>query len=247
MTKQTGLGDNLYVAGYNVSGDINSLGKISGGPAMLDVTDITQSAHSRLGGLRTGEIDFTSYFDPATGFEHDALSGLPRTDVHVLYCRGTTQGNPGAAMVAKQIGYDGKRAKDGSFTFDVTAQSNGYGLEWGTLLTAGIRTDTTGTNGTAWDQTTASTSFGWQAYAQVFSVAGTSVTLTIQDSANNSTWANLSGAAFTAVNAGSRGFQRLAGGSTDTVRRYLRVVSSGTFSSASFAVLFVRNTVATTF
>ena len=51
-------------------------------------------------------------------------------------------------MVAKQLNYDGTRANDGAFTFAVSAQANGYGLEWGKQLTAGTRTDTGATNGT---------------------------------------------------------------------------------------------------
>jgi hypothetical protein len=35
MAKQSGLGDNLYVAGYDLSGDIGSLETISGRLALL--------------------------------------------------------------------------------------------------------------------------------------------------------------------------------------------------------------------
>jgi len=69
---------------------------------------------------------------------------------------------------------------------------------------------------------------------------GTSVTATIQDSADNSTFATLTGGLrFTAATAA--GVQRLQGGRTATVRRYLRVATTGTFSSATFSVVFVRN------
>ena len=30
MAKQSGLGDNFYIGGYNLSGDVGSLGSISG-------------------------------------------------------------------------------------------------------------------------------------------------------------------------------------------------------------------------
>lgn len=247
MSKATGLGDNFYVGGYDLSGDINSLGKISGNNAPIDVTDITQSGYARLGGKRDGEIDFTSYFDPAAAAAHAVLSPLPTTDVHTMYCRGTVLGSPAAAQVSKQVDYGGKRPGDGSLTFDVSAMANGYGLEWGVLLTAGKRTDTAATNGTTVDQTTVSTAFGWQAYLQVFSITGTSVTVTLEDSANNSAWTALTGGAFIAVASPGPGTQRLVGGSTATVRRYIRATTSGTFTSAVFAVMFVRNLTAVTF
>lgn len=147
MSKQSGLGDNFYVGGYDLSGDTGSLGTISGSVALLDVTGINKSAFERIGGLRDGNVEWSSFFNDASGAAHPALSSLPTTDRILTYCRGTTIGNPAACMTAKQINYDGTRADDGAFTLAVNAQANGYGLEWGNQLTAGLRTDTGATNG----------------------------------------------------------------------------------------------------
>src|SRR5258708_22034065 len=141
MAKTAGLGDNLYVAGFDIGGDTNSVGKISGGPVALDVTDVTQSGHSRLGGERDGGIDFTAYHDAAVGASHDALSPLPTADAMVTYFRGGVLGNPAASMVAKQVNYDPTRATDGSLTFAVSTQAHGFGLEWGVQLTPARRVD----------------------------------------------------------------------------------------------------------
>lgn len=244
MAKSTGLGDRLYVGGYDLSGDIGSLQQIMGGPAPLEVTDITQSAYERLGGERNGGMTFTSWFNKAAGRSHPVLAALPTTDVIAIYGHGTTLGNAGAACVAKQIGYDGTRAADGALSFSTAVQSNGYGLEWGDQLTAGTRADTAATNGTGFDGA-ASTAFGAQFYLQMFSVTGTSCTVKVQDSADNVSFADLTGGAFTTVAAGSRGSERIA--VTGTIRRYLRAVSSGTFSNAQFVVLGVRNATAVVF
>lgn len=239
MAKQTGLGDNFYVAGYDVSGDVQSLGNISCPMSPLDLTGIDKSAYERAGGARDGLMEFTTFFNDATSAEHDALKSLPTADVDLMYCRGTTLGNAGAAMRGKQVNYDLNRGDDGSLTFGVQAVANAYGLEWGQLLTAGKRTDTSATNGSSID-TTASASFGWQMYLQAFALTGTSCTVTIEDSADNAAWTTLSGAAFTAFT--GRGTERKASASpTATVRRYLRAVTSGTFSSAIFAVVFIKN------
>ncbi|MHB9857612.1 hypothetical protein [Streptomyces sp. YIM S03343] len=147
MAKSSGLGDGLLIAGYDLSGDIGSLGSISGTVTPLVVTGINKSAFERIGGRRDGAISFTSYFNPATSRAHPRLSTLPRTDVIVSYLRGTTLGNAAANLVAKQVNYDGTRADDGAFTFSVDAQGNAYGIEWGQQLTAGLRTDTAATNG----------------------------------------------------------------------------------------------------
>lgn len=247
MPKQSGLGDALYIDGVSISGDTDSLNKISGGPKALDFTGIDKSAHERLGGQRDGEIAWVSFFNPTNA--HTALATLPLTDRIVTYLRGTTLGNPAAAMVAKQIGYDPTRATDGMLTAAVDCQANAFGLEWGVTLTAGQRTDTTATSpATGVDQTTVSTAFGWQAYLHVFAgFVGTSVTVTLQDSADNSAFANFGGGgAFTTATGITS--QRLASpGATDTVRRYVRAITTGTFTNAVFAVVFVRNTTAVVF
>lgn len=236
MAKQSGIGDNFYLGGVDLSGDVGELGKVAGGITVIDVTGIDKSAHERIGGLRDGGIDWTSWFNPARA--HLKLNDLPTADVLGTYTRGTSIGSPAACTTAKQINYDGKRGADGSLTFAVSLQANAYGLEWGRLLTAGIRTDTTATNGASLD-TTASADFGAQAYLQVFAVTGTSVTVTIQDSANNTDFTPVAGLAFTAATGVTT--QRLATANTATIRRYLRVATSGTFSNAQFAVVVVKN------
>lgn len=245
MSKRTGLGMRCYVGGNNLSGDVGSLSNIGGGPKPLSVTGIDKSAFERVGGEIDGSIEFSAWFNP-TG-AHPILAALPTANVTTTVLVGTSLGDPTASCVAKQIGYDGKRGKDGALTFGVKCLSNGYGVEWGIALTAGARTDTAGTAGTGVDLVDVSTAFGWQAYLQVESVTGTSVTVTLEDSDNNAAYTPLTGGAFTAVTpAAAPTAQRLAGGSTDTVRQYVRATTSGVFSEAIFVVQFVRNLTAVT-
>lgn len=240
MTKLAGMGDRLFVDGFDVSGSIGSLGSIHGGPAALEVTDITQGGPARLGGERDAGITFSAWMeDTAIIGGHAVLSALPTGQRIVTYCRGTAIGSFSACMISRQINYDPNRGTDGSLSLAVSTQSDGFGLEWGDLLTAGLRTDTTATNGTALDFGAVSTLFGGQAYLQVNAFTGTSVTVKLQDSADNATFADLTGGAFIAATA--RGAQRLALSNAATVRRYVRVVTTGTFSNAVFAVTFVRN------
>lgn len=248
MAKTTGLGDNLYVGGNDLSGDVGSLSRISTSVTPIEVTGINKSAFERIGGKRDGAIEYMAYFNPSAGAAHAVLSALPTADTLVTYARGTTLGNPGAVMVAKQINYDPTRAEDGSFTFNVQALANGYGLEWGKQLTPGMKTDTTGTNGTGVDFS-AATSFGWQAYLQVNAITGTNLVVTLEDSADNVSFATFTGSAFTSVlDASEPTYQRIASSSpTATVRQYVRAVSSGTFTSATFNVVFVKNVAAVTF
>lgn len=240
MAKQSGLGDNLYFAGYDLSNDTQTV-SIGMPSPLLDVTGIDKSAHERLYGTRDGSIDFSVFFNDAAGKAHPVLKTRPTTDIQVMYLRGTTLGNPAAAQVAKQVGYDPQRGADGSLVMSVKTLANLYPTEWGQTLTAGKRQDTTATApATGVDFTDVTTAFGLAAYLQVFSFAGTSVTMTIQDSADNSAFANITGLnSFTAATGITT--ERIE---TDTllrtIRRYMKVNTTGTFSECTFAVTVIR-------
>lgn len=240
MAKTSGLGDNLYVGGYDLSGDIQALDSIHGGPAALDLTSIDKSAFVRTGGVRDGGISATSFFNSATGQAHPVLSALPTADVVVTYCRGTQVGAPAACVIGKQIGYDPTRDDAGNLTLKTEVQANGYGLEWGLQLTAGKQTDTSATDSEGLDNGD-STDFGAQAYLQVFSVTGTSCTVTIEDSSDDDTYSSL--IAFTAATTRTTERKTVTG----TVDDFVRISTSGTFTSCVFSVVFVRNNVAVTF
>lgn len=166
-----------------------------------------------------------------------------------MYFRGTALGGPVACLVGKQLNYDWSRADDGKVTMKVRAESNGFGIDWGTSLTAGKRSDTTATNGTAVDFGTGSTLFGAQFYLQVFSFTGTNITFTVEQSSDNGaadTFAAVTSGAFTQVTA-APAVERLETARDQTVERYLRVVTSGTFTECTFAVAAVRNDTLTNF
>lgn len=241
MTKSSGLGDNLYVGGFNLSGDTGSLGKISSPMKPIEVTGIDKSAMERITGQRDGMISFMAFFNTAAGQAHPVLSALPTADTLVTYCRGTLLDSPAASLLSKQINYDGTRSQSGEFTFSIDAEGNGFGIEWGRLLTAGLRTDTAATNGASID-TTASLSFGAQAYLQVTAFTGTDVTIKIQDSADNVAFADVAGLTFTTVTAAPF-TQRLATSNTATIRRYIRAVTTttGGFATVTFAVQITKN------
>lgn len=244
MAKQSGLGDNFIVGGRAISGDVNAITSISCPRATGEYTGIDKSAIERLLLARDGQMSFVCYFNDATNAAHSVLSTLPTTDTLLTYLRGTSLGGEVANLVAKQVGYDPTRGADASLSFAVAGQGNAYGLEWCTGLTAGQRTDTTATNGTAVDGG-ASSAFGAQFYLNVQSVTGTSITVSIEDSADNVSFATVSGMTFTAVtSAGAPAWQRLATANNATIRRYVRAVSAGTFTNAVFQVSMNRNEIA---
>lgn len=309
MAKTSGLGDLFAVGGYDLSGDVSTLSKISTPLAVADVTAIKSSAMERLPLHKDGQIDFVTFMEstsavsspgvpgsttpytstynfsvlvtvtggtgtqvaingvnqgsfdgtyvlPALGTitltytlaptwswvavktSHDILSTLPTVDVVCTYMRGSTLGNPGAGMVAKQINYDPTRSAAGDLTLAVSEMSNGIGLEWGQQITAGYRTDTTATTGTAYDLGGSGTTFGCEAYLQLVGLVGTSVDVSI-------THSTTSGGVYTTLldfgaQTGIGGF-RQATSNTTTVNEFLKVVTTGTFTYAKFNIVFLLN------
>lgn len=248
MAKEGGLGDQCYVDGVDIGADIQSLSRIGGGPALLPATDITLSGQARMAGQLDGSMELTSYFNPTAAATHATLSTLPTTDRIVTWAHGTTQGNEAASLIGKQINYDPSRAQDGGLLVNITAQANKYGLLFGKQLTAGKRTDGSATNGTSFDLGSATPgAFGLVMYVHLFAFSGTSVTIKIQESSDNAVgdaFADVVGATSGALTA--IGAVRVQTGSIN-VERYLRVVTTGTFTNAVFFVQATRFDTAVTY
>lgn len=247
MSKQTGLGDQLYVAGYDIAGDVQSISSLSTPIATIELTGINKSAYERGYGIADASGEFVSFFNKADDAQHEVLSALPRSNGHIMYCRGAVQGNAAVGAVGKRTDYAGTRGDDGSLTFSVPFSGDGSVLDWCTQLTDGKVTVTGAGNQDGVDLGGGgSKSFGWQAYLQVFSFTGTSATVKLQTSSDDGavdTYADLTGGAFATVTA--RTAERLVSSSaTATVEQWVRVNVAGTFSSLAFAVIFNRNNAA---
>ena len=236
MAKSSGLGAQLFVGGVDLSGDTGAVDRIACPTAHLDITAINASGHERIFGQYDGALEFTSFFNDAAAQEHATLKAKASgADVNMAYFQGSSIGNMAAFLTAKQVNYDGTRGQDGSFTFKVQGLANNYGLDYGEMLTAGKRTDSSATNGTSHNYG-AATANGLVAHLHVFAFTGTSVTVKIQQSSDNGSgdaFADL--ITFTAAT-GVTSERKVTASLTTAVEQYLRVVTTGTFSSAVFAV-----------
>lgn len=243
MAKQSGLGSALWVGSADLSGDIGSIQSATVSRAVLDVTGIDKSAPERVVGLRDGDLSYAAFWNTAAGQAHATLSAMPTTDVLVSMAAGTPAvGTAACSLYAKQTSYAPARGADGSLVATISASANGYPLEWGELLTTGKQTFASGsTNGTSIDLGATDTAFGAAAYLHVFSLGSGTPTLTIADSANDSTFAALSptSLAFTPTVAG---VERQQTGLTATIRRYVRLQVTGTYTDLVCALVFVRYT-----
>lgn len=246
MAKQSGLGSNLYVGPYDLSGDVGAVTRIETMRGQQVVTGIDKSAVERIGLLRDGAINFAAFWNFDAGASVKVLQAAPRTDVVVSFFAPTLAvGGAAASMVAKQINFPIARGQDGTLGATIDAKANGSGLEWsggGTgdgMLTTGKQSFATGTvDGTSIDLGSVSTLFGAAAYLHVFTMPSGTLQVTVQDSANNSAFTDVTGLAFTATTGPTA--ERKQTAVNATIRRYVRVECSGTHGTALVAVNFIR-------
>lgn len=236
MAKITGLGANLWIDQYNVSGDIGAIDSIGSSRAQLDYTSIEDLFMSRLPGLGDGSISFSGYFNTSTPSLHNAIGSAFGTAVSIVTASfGTAIGAPAASLGAARASYTTTRSADGGLAVQVSAESGiGYGTDWGVLLAG--RASATGTASTTVDNGAATTN-GAQAYLHITSVAAGTVTISVQDSSDNSSFSNVTGLTFTASSTAVAEYKATAAGAT--IGRYLRYNCSG--GTATFALAVARN------
>lgn len=241
MAKQSGIGSSLFVGTADISGDVGAITSAEISRNVFDVTAINASAMERIVGRRDGSAAFAAFWNVTAGQAHPVLSALPRTDVICSCLVGATVGYPAWSMTAKDLDYNVALGEDGSLGATVNMSANGYGLEWGEMLTTGKQSFGTGTvDGTSIDLGAASTAFGAAAYLHVFSVASGTATFHVQDSADNVTFADITGLVFTGATGATT--QRLQTAAGATIRQYVRVEGTGVHGAAVVAVNFVRYT-----
>jgi hypothetical protein len=242
MAKKSGLGQQIFVNGYDLSGDVAAINSAGSPRGLLDITGLNASAHERLTGLSDGNLSVSSWFNDATEQEHAAFSGLATTDRIVMWAFGATRGDVAACLVAKQLNYDGARGTDGSLSFTVDTQAaSGVPLEWGNTLTTGKETHSSAGSSTSRDDG-AATSAGMVAYLEITDIDSGTPTVTIQQSSDNgSSDAFATVLSFTAVAAAAAPTAERVTVS-GAVERYLRITTTGTFSNLDFCVSTRRGT-----
>lgn len=247
MPKETGLGDKLYVNGYDLSGTVGAIQTIGVTLGEQDVTGLDKSAVERLQLLGDGELTFSSYFtggatsDSSAVNAHQRLKTLSTTAV-ATYLRGTTQGGGAAGLVCKQFQYQLDRGQNGSLLGSVNCKaSGGNPVEWGFILDAAAAPTAVGNQTTGLDLGASHGYTSMSFYLHVTAFTGTSVVLIVQTDDNSGFSSPTTYATFATVS--GRTYERVRVASAP--ERYIRWrANSGTFSAVSFVVTASPNTTA---
>jgi hypothetical protein len=196
------------------------------------------SAHT---GMSSGAFTQSgAFFDDTTNQLHTAMktpSAARTSRVGIVVWAGNAVGASCVGFAGLLgVEYEVLGALSGLTKANAAYGVNGQ-VEDGVLLAAWGAV-TANTNGTGVDNSAASTN-GGAAYLEVSAFSGfTGVAVKIQDSADNSSWADVTGGAFTSITAAQTA-QRIA--ITGTIRRYTRYVATVTGSgSITLAVALAR-------
>lgn len=205
-----------------------------------DATVMSSAAEKLHGGLYSGGLSAKGLFDGATAAADQifnaALISSSQSLIVAWIIGETAVGAIGYAMRARATQYKNTSPVSGLVACALSARAD-EGVERVKTLHP-LAAETIATNGTTLDDT-ASTTAGAAAYLTVTAFTGTSITVKVQDSADGTTWADVTSMAFTAASAAGTS-ERVATSATATIRRYVRVTWTGTFTSATFSVAFAR-------
>ncbi len=230
MAKVSGLGVRLYAAGYDLSGDVNMVDTIGYTQQLLDVTTLDVESTGRIAGLSDSSLTVNGWFEAAS--DHAAYTSnsgaMPTADQVVFVQMGTALGDTFAGMTAKEATYVVNLTSGSALATTATYSSTaGQQVDWGVTLTASKTTNASAASGTGVDNATSSAN-GCVAYLEAMSLASGTCVVKVQHSTDNSTWADL--ITFTGVT--GRVAQRAT--ASGTINRYLRVTTSGSFSTIVF-------------
>ena len=241
----------FYADGYDLSGYTRQIGPLETtfdehvDAALNDEIKNALPGHAMLNvGTLNGFMDNT-----ATSGLHVVASGAGA--IRVVMCPIGIKAAPAAGdpVFCGQFEQQGYQQEGDSYVY-VTIPFSGwsgrgstllYHKAWGTLLHAkGAETAANTGTGIDDDPRQAETTAGGYLVYQVFSGDGTA-TISIDDSADNASFAALSGATTGSIDCSSPTAGLVALGTTTTVRRYLRwQLALGTATTVTFALAFVR-------
>jgi predicted secreted protein len=204
-----------------------------------ETTTFGAGSRSYVAGLKDGTVSLSGFFDDTTTTGADVVLntalGNATNPILTVGLAGATIGKRAKLAEIIETSYEITGNFDDAVTASVEMQVNG-GVDNGIYL-KGHAAETSSTNGAGQDGGAASTN-GWVAHLHVTAMSTpTTLDVKVQHSTDNSTWADLSGGAFTQVTTSTTS-QRLTG--TGSVNRYTRYVSTIAGTSYTYAVAFAR-------
>ena len=227
-----GKGSAVLVDEFDLSAFLNSVDAAATADT-AEVTTFGNSAKSYIAGTKDATISLGGFFDGAASAVDEVLQAALGGSALISVCPAgvATIGNRCSLADCITTSYTVTAAVADAVTVAAEAQVTG-GLLPGVVLASLVARTATGQ--TAAVDNGASTAAGAKAFLHITAFTGTNVTVKVQESPDNSTWADM--ITFTQAT----GVTSESGTAAGTVDRYLRVDISGTFTTVTFAVTIAR-------
>lgn len=217
----------LNLSPYLTSAELAATGDVS------DVSTFGDDWRRQLAGLLGATLSAEGWFDPAlTALDTELGAGATL----ITYCPGgaAAVGDPARMLSVIDTAYGRSNNTDGPVAFSLEALADAY-VAIGFVLHP-LGEDTNTTTGASRDGAAASAT-GWTAQLHVTAVDAGSWVVKLQDSADNSSWSDVSGGAFAAKTAAGAEQIRSAGATT-ALRRYVRYVATRTGGTTGDGITF---------
>ena len=202
----------------------------------ISTTMFGDDNESYISGIDTASLDLSGLFDGGTDANDEELANAFSVTTSTplsIFQNGTTAGQPCVLLDSKIQNY----TIDSSVSEAVGVSSNFTGDNFGRGLSLYALTNTSATANTTAVDFGSSTTFGGQAFLHCTAHSSANIAVKLQSSADNSSFADVTGGGFTAIS--GTGSERIA--PTGTINRYVRLVITVTSGSATFQVSFSPN------
>lgn len=205
-----------------------------------DTTTFGSSWKSSLPGVAGAKCDFGGLYDPAVLTLPTLIASLTPGVLTVCPAGGAAIGDRARLLSAADTAYSESSPVGGVVAVAGSFLATGVVGLGDVLHPLGVDTNTT-TGASKND--TAATATGWTAHLHVTAVSSGTWTVKIQDSADNSAWADVTGASFTAATGATS--QRLSAATAATALRqyvrYVATVAGGSTPTITFLLAYSRN------
>lgn len=204
----------------------------------ISTTMFGDSNESYIAGIETANLDLSGLFDGGTDAVDEELANafsVTTATPLTVFQNGTTAGEPCVVLNSKIQNY----TIDSSVSDAVAVSSSFIGDNFGRGLSLYALTNTSATANTTAVDFGSSTSFGGQAFLHCTAHSSADIDVKIQSSADNSSFADVSGMSFTNISGTTS--ERIASANNITVNRYVRLAITVNSGSATFQVSFSPN------
>jgi len=239
----------IYVGGYDLSGDARTFSNLENGFDEVEFTGWSDAVKQYVEGYRSvGVRGFQALMNDDTGGSLDILKDAD-VDAALSVCFGSNAvpaaGNTSYLIDSIQISagatFDsGAGVLQADFLIDAAGASNGTN-PLGYVLIPSTSVSSTG-NGASVDTESGTTTTGYSANLHILATSSGNFAFKIQDSSNNSDWADLQSFS---IDGSAIASEHISSAST-SCDRYLRFVRTRTGGSCTVVCTFARNNYVTT-